>query len=72
MAVAAKENFELASVNIRAVFLQSRSLDRDVFMLPPLYIRKPGIVWRLKKLLYGLDDTSQKFWLWVKEVMKEI
>ena len=35
MANAANENFKLASVDIRAAFLQSRSLDRDVFMLPP-------------------------------------
>ena len=72
MAIAAKSNFKLASVDIRAAFLQSRTLDRDVFMLPPPDIRKPGIIWRLKKPLYGLDDTSRKFWLRVKEVLKEI
>ena len=63
MAVAANSNFKLASVDIRAAFLQSRTLDRDVFMLPPPNIRKPGIVWRLKKPLYGLDYASQKSWL---------
>ena len=35
MAVAANSNFKLASVDIRATFLQSRTLDRDVFMKPP-------------------------------------
>ena len=63
MAVAANKNFKLASVDIRAAFLQSRTLDRDVFMLSPPDIRKPEIIWRLKKPLCGLDDTSQKFWL---------
>ena len=72
MAVAANSYFKLASVDIRAAFLQSRTLDRDVFRLPPSDIRKPGLIWRLKKPLYGLDDASQKFWLWVKEVLKEI
>ena len=72
MAVAANENFRLASVDIRAAFLQSRTLDRDVFLLPLPDIRKPGIIWKLKKPLYGLDDTSRKFWLRVKEVMKKI
>lgn len=66
MVVAANEGFRLASVDIRAAFLQSRTLDRDVFMLPPKDIRKPGIVWKLKKPLYGLDDASRKFWLRVK------
>ena len=62
----------MASVDIRAAFLQSRKLDRDVFMKPPPDIRKEGVIWRLKKPLYGIDDASQKFWLRVKEVFKEI
>ena len=40
-----------------------RGLDND---------RKPGVIWKLKKPLYGLDDTSCKFWLQVKEVLREI
>ena len=61
MAVTANDNFKLASVDIRAAFLQSRTLDRDVFVLPPLDIRKQGVIWKLKKPLYGLDDASHKF-----------
>ena len=72
MAIAANSDFNLASVDIRAAFLQSRTLDRDVFMLPPPDIKKPCMIWRLKKLLYGLDDASHKFWLRVKEVLKTI
>ena len=67
MAVAANEDFKLASVDIRVAFLQSRT-----FMLPPPDIRKPGVIWKLKKPLYGLDDASHKFCLRVKEVLKEI
>ena len=63
MAITANNNFKLASVNIRAAFLQSRTLDRDVFMLPSPDIRKQGIIWRLKKPFYSLDDASHKFWL---------
>ena len=63
MAVAANNSFKLASVDIRVAFLKSRILDRYVFMKPPPDIRKEGIIWRLMKPLYGLDDASQKFWL---------
>ena len=35
MAVAANSKFKLASVDIRAAFLQSKVLDRDVFIEPP-------------------------------------
>ena len=71
-AITANSDFKLASVDIRAEFLQSRNLDRDVFMLPPPDIKKPGMISKLKKPLYGLDDGSRKFWLKVKEVLKTI
>ena len=38
MAIAAHEYFKLASVDLRAVSHQSRTLDRDVFTLPPIDI----------------------------------
>ena len=72
MAVAANSNFKLASVDIRAAFLQSRIFFRDVFMIPKPDIKEHGIIWRLKKPLYSLDDASRKFWLRVKEVLKDI
>ena len=31
-------------------------------------LKKQGIVWKLKKPLYGLDDASRKFWLRVRYV----
>ena len=68
MAVAANSRFKLASVDIRAAFLQSKVLDRDMFIEPPIDIKKQGWIWRLKKPLYGLDDTSRKLWLCVKEI----
>ena len=61
VAIAENKGFKLASVDIRAAFLQSRTLDRDVFMKPPPDIRKEGIIWRLNKPLYGLDDAYCKF-----------
>ena len=68
MAVAANSRFKLASVDIRAAFLQSKVLDRDVFIEPPSDVKKLGYIWRLKKPLYGLDDALRKFWFCVKEV----
>ena len=63
MALSANFHFKLASVDIRAAFLQNKILDRDVFVEPPSAIKKQGIIWKLKKPLYGLDDSSRKFWL---------
>ena len=34
-------------------------------------VKKEGKIWKLKKLLYGLNDVSRKFWLKVREVFDE-
>ena len=68
VAVAVNSGFKSASVDIRAAFLQSKVLDREVFIEPPRDVKKQGCIWKLRKPLYGLDDASQKFCLPVKEV----
>ena len=70
--VAANEDFELRKIDIRAAFLQAKQLDRDEFLKPPKDIKKEGIIWKLKKPLYGLNDVSRKFWLRVKNIFKEL
>merc|ERR1712030_141285 len=66
--IAANEGFKLRSVDIRAAFLQAKGLERDIFLLPPRDVQKEGLLWKLKKPLYWLNDASRKFWLKVKEV----
>ena len=36
---------------------------------PPPEFKKPGIVWKLKKGLYGLKEAAR---LWYKELKKEL
>ena len=71
-AVAANEDFELRSIDIRAAFLQAKELERDKYLIPPKDVKKDGIIWKLKKPLYGLNDASRKFWLKVKAVFERI
>ena len=66
MAVAANNVLKLASVDIKAAFLQSKMLERDVFVKPLEDVKKPSVIWRLKKPLYGLDDALRNFWLHIK------
>ena len=70
-AVAANERFSVLSIDIRAAFLQSKELKRDVYVVPPKDIAKQGCLWKLKKPLYGLSDASRRFWLRVKEVFEK-
>ena len=61
VALAANQNFKVVSMDIRAAFLQSKKLDREVFVRPPNDIKKEGKIWKLLKPLYRLDDASRKF-----------
>ena len=49
MALSANFHFKIASVDIRAAFLQSKVLDREVYVEPPSDIKKQGIVWKLNQ-----------------------
>ena len=50
-------------MDIRAAFLQAKTLDREVFVRPPKDIEKEGVIWKLLKPLYGIDDASRKSYL---------
>merc|ERR1712030_169015 len=47
-------------------------MGREIFLLPPRDVQKEGLLWKLKKPLYGLNDASRKFWLRVKAVFEKI
>ena len=70
--ITANEGFKLRSMDIRAVFLQAKELDRDVYLMPPKDVRKEGYIWRLRKPLYGFNEASRKFWLKVKNLFVDI
>ena len=69
MALSANFNFKIVSMDIRAAFLQAKTLDREVFVRPPKDQEKEGVIWKLLKPLYGLDDASRKFWLKLKQTL---
>jgi hypothetical protein len=39
-------------------------------MEPPVELKKPGVVWKLKKTVYGLYDASRSWYLAVKEEIR--
>merc|ERR1711954_505073 len=72
LALSANFGFKIVSMDIRAAFLQAKTLDREVFVRPPKDIEKEGVIWKLLKPLYGLDDASRKFYLKVKETLQKL
>ncbi len=69
LALAANQGFELRAVDISAAFLQGRELDREVYVRPPPEFKKPGIVWKLMKGLYGLKEAAR---LWYDKLTKAL
>ena len=63
LAIAANENFNLISGDIKSAFLQGKSLQRKVYVVPPTEADEAGNLWLLEKGAYGLLDGSRLFYL---------
>jgi len=69
IAVAANQGWTARSIDISAAFLQGREIDRTVYIRPPPEYKKPGVVWKLRKGLYGLKEASR---LWYDELSQDL
>ena len=49
--VTANEGFLLSNIDVRAVFLQPRGLDHEVFLDPIRDVKTEGMIWLLKNPL---------------------
>ena len=72
LAIAANEKWVVESSDVRSAFLQSEKIDRAVFVEPPPQRQKQGMVWRLRKPCYGLDDASRKWFFSFRKTMQEL
>ena len=68
--VTASNKWNIVSVDIAAAFLQGKELERTVYLIPPAEYGKKGVLWKLKKCVYGLSDAAQMWYNSVKEQMK--
>ena len=68
LAVAALHNWTVKTTDIKSAFLQGKDIGRDIFLKPPKEANAPpGVVWKLKKSLYGLNDGARQFYLSLRE-----
>ena len=62
LALAAHMQWTINTTDIKSAFLQSKCLDRDVFIDPPPEANcAVGYIWKLKRCLYGLNDAARQF-----------
>ena len=65
--IAATKNWVLNSLDVTSAFLQGQPINRVVYLKPPLEAGVSGVLWRLKKCLYGLNDASRMWYFAVYE-----
>ena len=71
LSIAANEKFDIISADVKAAFLQGKTLDRNVFVIPPPEANQEGMLWLLQKGAYGLMDGSRLFYLAFKEKLEK-
>ena len=70
--ICAMKGWKIESTDIKSAFLQGETLDRDVFIEPPKEAKLEGVIWRLNKCIYGLNDASRKWFKNVEAVLKKL
>ena len=69
LALAAAEGFKISTKDVRSAFLQGKRLERTVYVEPPCEMKKPFVIWKLKKAAYGLGDAARN---WYESVLQEM
>ena len=70
LTVAATQGWRIKSGDVKSAYLQGEKLDREVYMVPPVEKKKPGVIWRLVKAVYGMNDSGRKWYFKVEEVLE--
>ena len=60
------------TTDIKAAFLQGRNIEHDVYMKPPIEVKKDGKIWKLKKVVYGLNDAARNWFHSVRRRLLEL
>lgn len=71
LAVIAPKKWNVHTMDIKTAFLQGSEIKRDIYIKPPIEANCRGVVWKLRKCVYGLSDASLSWYNKVKEVLEQ-
>ena len=60
--LAVQNSWRVRTADVKAAFLQSNRLEREVFVKPVREAAVPGMLWKMLKPGYGLSDASKKWY----------
>lgn len=69
LALAASNDWTVKSGDVKNAYLQGSQLDREVYMEAPPEERKEGVIWKLNKAVYGMNDAGRKWFFKVEETL---
>ena len=73
MAITASKEWNIKTTDIKSAFLQGKEMERIVYLKPPKEANvKEGIIWKLKRCLYGLNDAARQFYQSVVDCLKNV
>ena len=61
--LAVQNNWKMHSADVTAAFLQACPLKRKIYVKPVLEARHKGMLWLLKRSMYGLDSSGRQWYL---------
>ena len=70
--ISAAYSWNIEALDITSAFLQAKGTMREVYVKPPADIRKRGLLWKLKRPLYGLGDSARRWYSTLKDHMQNV
>ena len=67
LAITSLLSWQCQTLDIEAAFVQGQEINREV--KPPKEVDAVGCVWRLKKCVHGLTDTSREWYFSVQSLL---
>ena len=72
LAIAGMQNWKCKTIDIKSAFLQGKEINREVFIEPPREVKRKGYIWKLNKVVYGLNDAARHWFFTVVEELSKI
>lgn len=72
LALTSTLGWQCETIDIKAAFLQGGSIERDVYLKPPVESEAEGKLWKLRKCVYGLSDASRSWYFNVCEELVKL
>lgn len=70
LAFAASRDWKVHSLDVKAAFLQGKGIERDILIIPKER-QQNGCPWKMKKVVYGLNNALRSWYLRVTEAMEK-